>query len=350
MKGVILAAGKGTRMRPLTNRRPKPLVPVLDRPMLEHIIAGAGRAGVSEIAIIVGYLGEQVIEHFGERGPADTKLHYIWQEEAKGTGHATLLAEDFVDGEPFFMSWGDIIVPPRNYPRVVNAFERDGPHCVLSLNYVEDPYEGAAVYVDNGYVTKIVEKPPKGASTTNFNNAGLFVHRPELFDRLRSLEPSDRGEIELPDAIQQMVVEGKQVRAVELEGYWSDVARPGEVIRLNETIMQYAYSDRDNVYIAPGAEVSEDCVIEPPVCVGPGCSANGATLGPNATLVGNCRVEPDAELSHMVALHGAHVGQGAELKHCIVEERYQVGQGHVSEGTADAPAIVGKGAQPPGNA
>ncbi|MBU0607454.1 MAG: nucleotidyltransferase family protein, partial [Armatimonadetes bacterium] len=200
MKGVILAAGKGTRMLPLTERRPKPLVPVLDRPMIDHIILGARDAGVDHLALVIDYLGEMIQERYGDGSALGLRIEYIWQAGAHGTGAATLLAADFVGDEPFFLSWGDIIVAPETYANVLRIWAEEQPDAILSLNWVADPWEGAAVYVDEaGYVAQIIEKPPRGQSTTNYNNAGIFVLRPEVFEVLRECPVSPRGEVEFPD-------------------------------------------------------------------------------------------------------------------------------------------------------
>jgi len=341
VKGVILAAGKGTRMLPLTERRPKPLVPVLDKPMLEHIVTGARDAGVDEIALIIGHLGEQIQAHFGDGSRLGMRIEYIWQMEARGTGHAALLAEEFVAGEPFFMSWGDIIVPPHNYKNVVGAFTPGETDAVLSLNWVEDPYEGAAVYEENGFVVKIEEKPPKGTATTNYNNAGLFVYEAELFDRLKRLKPSPRGELELPDAVQEMVQEGKRIAAVKLEGYWSDVARPVAVLRLNDMMIEERYGSDCGVYVDPAAEVSESTVLRPPVYIGPGCRADAAVVGPSAALMADCNVADGAKVMRTAMFTGSSVGENATVRRCVVEEGGHISAGETVVGESEAPLIVG---------
>lgn len=340
MKGVILAAGKGTRMLPLTLRRPKPLVPLLDRPLIEHIITGARDAGVDHIALVIGYLGDQMVECFGDGAPLGVRLEYIRQEEAGGTGQAALLAEDFVGGDDFFMSWGDIIVPPHNYRKVVDAFEPGMTDAVLSLNEVDDPCEGAAVYVLDGFVERIVEKPPRGTSTTNFNNAGLFVWRADIFERLRRLRPSARGELELPDAVQEMIREGRRTRAVELDGYWSDVARPATVLALNETMLLHRHGDNFGVFIHPEASVSQDTVIKPPVFVGPGCVVEGAKLGSNAVLMERNEVGPGAHIVEAALFTGARVGGRTRVRHCLIEEGAWVGEGEELTGEPGHPLVV----------
>ncbi len=341
MKGVVLAAGKGTRMLPLTERRPKPLVPVVDRPMVEHIITGAHDAGVDEVALIIGHLGEQIIACLGDGSRLGMRIEYIWQGEPRGTGHAALLAEEFVAGERFFMSWGDIIVPPRNYAKVVAAADDAGTDAVLSLNWVEDPCEGAAVYVADGFVERIEEKPPRGTATTHFNNAGLFVYGADIFDRLRRIQPSSRGEIELPDAVQEMVREGRRIRGVELEGYWSDVARPATVLSLNALILQDRYGGQGGVYIDPQAVVAPTAVLEPPVYVGPGCEVMGARLGPNVALMADCHIQEGAHLAEAAVFTGARVGGGSRARYCLIEEGAWVGEERELLGERDTPLVIG---------
>ena len=339
MKGVLLAAGKGTRMLPLTEKRPKPLVPVLDRPILEHIILGARDAGVDHFGLIVGHLGAMIEDYFGDGRGLGVRIDYIWQQEAKGTGHAALLAEEFVAGDVFFMSWGDIMVSPRNYTAVVGAFEGGKTDAVLSLNWVQDPCKGAAVYVKDGLVEKIIEKPDPGTSTTNYNNAGLFVYTAELFDRLRRLKPSARGELELPDAVQEMVREGKRIAAVPLEGYWSDVADPAAVIELNATMLGDRYEG--GLYVDRTAQVSPEATLEAPYYVGPSCVVEGgAHVGPNAVLQRGCTVKAGAHFSEAALLTGARVGGRARVRYCLVEEDAHVGEGEEFLGERRAPRVV----------
>jgi NDP-sugar pyrophosphorylase family protein len=336
LKGVILAAGKGTRMLPLTERRPKPLVPVLDRPMLEHIVTGARDAGVDHIALVIGHLGHMIEDTFGDGSRLGVRLEYIWQEHAGGTGAATLLAADFVGEEPFFLSWGDIIVAPETYGNVTRIWNEAHPDAVLSLNVVADPWEGAAVYVTDGFIEKIVEKPPKGTSTTNYNNAGIFIFPPDLFALLRDTPPSARGEVEVPDAIQAMLRQGARISGVEVVGYWSDVARPSAVLELNRTIINYRSAEP---IIAPEVQVSPQAVLTPPVYLAAGCRIGAATLGPNVMLGPETVVEDGAVLQEVAVFGYARIQTGADLCGVVVEEHTEVGPLTV-RGTAEAPAII----------
>jgi len=318
VKGVILAAGQGTRMRPLTYYRPKPLVPVVDRPMIEHILRGAARAGVNDWLIVIGYLGDMIVEELGDGSRLGVAITYRRQQEPTGTGTAVLLAEQFVAGESFFLSWSDIIVSPHNYRRLVDTWQEERPPMVLAVNEVDDPWAGAAVYVERGRVVKIVEKPKPGTSTTRYNNAGLFVMPPELFDYVRNIKPSVRNERELPDAIQMFLSEGRLVRAVAIEGLWSDVASPAAVIQLNAKMV---WEQRpDGLLIDPTASLAPDVRLVPPVYVGPRCRVAAAGVGPNACLVEEVEVGQGAVLSNCMLCRGVRLDPNARVDHAIVHE------------------------------
>lgn len=340
MKGVILAAGLGTRMRPLTLRRPKPLVPVLDRPMIEHIVLGAIDAGVDDLLIVVGYRGHMVRDVLADGDRFGIAIRYELQETPAGTGDAALLAEDFVGGEPFFLSWGDIIVSRRNYARLRRVWEGEHPDLLLTVNEVPDPYEGAAVYVEEGRVVRIIEKPPRGTSTTNYNNAGIFILPPEVLRITRTVPVSDRGERELPDAIQALLASGAHVRALPIEGCWSDVARPAQVLRLNSALLEEAEYP-GNAIKAPGATLSPGAVAEPPHVVGANARVGeGSHLGPSAYVLQGVEVGDRCRLTNCLVLPGATVGNGCKLDWVVVEEGVTVPSGTRLAGTAHQPAFL----------
>jgi NDP-sugar pyrophosphorylase family protein len=340
LKGVILAAGKGTRMLPLTERRPKPLVPVLDRPMIEHIIVGAREAGVDHLALVVGYLGHMIQEACGDGSALGVRIEYIWQEHAGGTGAATLLAADFIGDDPFFLSWGDIIVAPETYANVTRIWQDERPDAVLSLNVVADPWEGAAVYVVDGFIDKIIEKPPRGTSTTNYNNAGIFVFPPDILALLRDTPPSARGEVEVPDAIQAMLRRGARIRGVEVVGYWSDVARPSAVLELNRAMINYRAAD--GIVIIGDTHVEAGVRLTPPVFIGQNCHVGAASLGPNVTLGPETVVEDGAQLRETATFGHCRIPAGANLAYVMVEEDAPMAPGGVA-GTAEAPRIIRTG-------
>lgn len=226
-KAVVLAAGRGTRMKSLTDDCPKPMLPLAGRPMLAHLMDRFSAAGIRQVCLVIGYRGEMIREYFATNPPSSIELHYVVQAEPNGTGSAALLAKKFTARDPFLLTFGDIVVDPQVYTELMAR--NDGAEMVLALTCVEDPYRGGAVYVEDGRVVKIIEKPPRGTSTTNFLSAGVYIFKPSVFVALENLTPSPRGEYDLTDVIAGAVHAGKTVRYLEVPGFWRDVGRPEDL-------------------------------------------------------------------------------------------------------------------------
>lgn len=223
-------------MGALTAATPKPLLPLRGRPILDHILRGLAAAGVSRAVVVTGYLGDAIESFFGDGQRLGLKISWRRQTEASGTASAVLLARDAAGDEPFVLSWGDILVEPGEYQRLVDEFRRVPCMALLALNEVDDPWRGAAVYVDNvGNVVRLVEKPPRGTSTTRWNNAGIFVLSPAVFEYASRLPRSERGEYELPQALAAMVEDGQLVRALPVRGFWSDLGTPEDLAAAEAT-------------------------------------------------------------------------------------------------------------------
>ncbi len=226
-KAVVLAAGKGTRMGSLTEDLPKPMLPVKGKPLLEHVLDHLREAGVRECGLITGYRREVIEGHFAHY---PMRLEFIHQETVNGTAGAAKLARAFAGNEPFLLTYGDIWCEPDDYRRVMQPVENEPEtEATLAVKYVEDPFQGAAVYVKDGYIQRIVEKPAKGTSTTQWNSAGIYCFRPRIFEEIDRVGLSVRGEYELTDAVAQMVDAARKLRAVEIKGTWRDVGRPEDL-------------------------------------------------------------------------------------------------------------------------
>jgi UDP-N-acetylglucosamine diphosphorylase / glucose-1-phosphate thymidylyltransferase / UDP-N-acetylgalactosamine diphosphorylase / glucosamine-1-phosphate N-acetyltransferase / galactosamine-1-phosphate N-acetyltransferase len=226
-KAVLLAAGRGTRLASLTADRPKPLLEVAGKPLLAHIVGGMIKSGLREFIVVAGHLAEQ-IEHwcttFAIQNPGVT-IQTIRQQHLNGTGAAMLAARPLLANEDrFVFGWGDILMDGANYPRFATTSQDADCDLLLAVNDIDDPWRGAAAYVDSEMrVRRLVEKPPRGTSSTRWNCAGLFSASRTIFDYLDRLAPSSRGELELPQAIAAMIAAGRMVRAFEVRGFWSDV-------------------------------------------------------------------------------------------------------------------------------
>ena len=217
-------------MGALTANRPKPLLAVRGRCLIERVLSGLRTTGIERAVVVTGYLGEQIAAFLGDGSRLGLQLVYERQGRADGTGRALLLTQPHVSDDAFLLSWGDVLVSPSFYGELLRAFAAAPCEVALAVNEVDDPWRGAAVYVDADWrVTRLEEKPPRGTSTTCWNNAGIFVFRQSIFRYAATLPASPRGEYELPQAIARMVDDGCPVRAVPIHGFWSDVGTPEDL-------------------------------------------------------------------------------------------------------------------------
>ncbi|MEY2489700.1 MAG: UDP-N-acetylglucosamine diphosphorylase / glucose-phosphate thymidylyltransferase [Verrucomicrobiota bacterium] len=231
-KAVLLAAGRGTRMRELTQELPKPMLQVRGKPVLQHIIEGLRGAGLADFLIVVGWHAEVVRDFFGDGSNFGVRLKYATQVVQDGTGKVVELAREFVGSEPFVLSYGDILITPENYPHICVALA--GAEAVVSVKRNEDVTQGGAVFVNEKFeLIDLREKPKPGEPTSPWYNAGVYAFRPSIFDYTAKLERSPRGEYELTDAIRNLAVAGNKVQALELAGDWTDVRDPEVLARLN---------------------------------------------------------------------------------------------------------------------
>ncbi len=230
-KAVLLAAGKGTRMKDLTNELPKPMLEVRGKPILLHIVEGLRAAGVTDFCIIVGWRAEVVRDFFGDGSKFGVRVTYATQVVQDGTGKVVELARDFAGSDPFVLSYGDILINPANYARLTELGAAEG---IVTVKHNEGEIaKGGCVVVNERFeLTDLIEKPA-GLAPSPWYNAGVYTFRPSIFEFTAKLKLSPRGEYELTDAIQELARSGKIVRVVELSGDWADVRDPSVLAELN---------------------------------------------------------------------------------------------------------------------
>jgi dTDP-glucose pyrophosphorylase len=231
-KAVLLAAGRGTRMRELTSDLPKPMLQVRGKPILQHIIEGMKTAGVAEFLIVVGWRADVVREFFGAGAQLDVRISYETQVVQDGTGKVVELAREFCGDTPFLLSYGDILLDPANYSRLTNL--PNDTEAIVSVKWTDDVSQGGAVFVNERFeLIDLREKPKAGEPTSPWYNAGVYAFRQSIFDYTARLARSPRGEFELTDAILALARSRKKVQALELRGDWADVRDPEILAQLN---------------------------------------------------------------------------------------------------------------------
>jgi dTDP-glucose pyrophosphorylase len=230
-KAVLLAAGKGTRMKELTNDVPKPMLAVRGKPILLHIIEGLRAAGVTHFLIVVGYRADVVQDYFGDGSAFGVSVEYVTQVVQDGTGRVVELAKDFAGADAFVLSYGDILIDPANYLRLVTPGAAAG---LVSVKHNEGEIaKGGCVVVNERFeLTDLIEKPA-GRAPSPWYNAGVYAFTPEIFEFTARLQLSPRGEYELTDAIRDLAHSGRLVQVVELTGDWADVRDPEVLADLN---------------------------------------------------------------------------------------------------------------------
>ncbi|MHB1307611.1 MAG: nucleotidyltransferase family protein [Limisphaerales bacterium] len=240
MKAVILAAGKGTRMKELTNELPKPMLPVQGKPILEHIVEGLLGAGIRELCIVTGWKADVIEAHFGDGSRWGARIAFVRQGVQDGTGKAPELTKSFVGSDPFLLTYGDILVKPETYAAMLRRWSEEAFSGLLTVTAGEDVTKGGINFFDDRFcLRKLVEKPTPAQldelraagwlkpGDPAWYNAGIYLFGPVVFDYTARLVKSPRGEYELTDAIIAMIDTGHRIAGLRIEGRWVDVRDPG---------------------------------------------------------------------------------------------------------------------------
>lgn len=304
MKAVILAAGEGNRMRPLTYTRPKVMLPIANKPILEHLLIEMKKAGIKEFAFIVGYHGETIRQYFGNGDRWDVRIDYITQRKQLGTAHALRMVEGFVE-DKFLLANGDVLVKGRDIKKVSAS-----DNTTLSLIKVEDPKDLGVVEIVGDKIGGIYEKVVSRPS--NLVNAGVYLLTGEIFSALAKTQRSPRGEYELTDSLQLLLDEDRAISWVKID-YWLDMSHPWDLLTANESLM--AGIEQQNLGV-----IEENVVMKGPVSIEKGTMvrANSYLIGP--VVIGeNCEIGPNCYIRPSTAIgDNCHLGSAVEVKNSIV--------------------------------
>lgn len=296
LKAIVLCAGEGTRLRPLTFSKPKHLLPVAGKPLLGHVLQSLADAGLREVALVVGHHPEAVQRYVGDGDQWGIEATYITQDQPLGLGHAIKQTRGFVRDCRFVVYLGDNLLE-SGINGFVDEFRADGVAASLLLKEVEDPRKyGVAVLDDQRRVLRLVEKPPDPPS--NLAIVGVYAFEPVIFEAIDDIKPSARGELELTDAIQWLVERGMTVSATTIEGFWEDAGEPLTLLRANARYLDKMPSNiqvslgtdctiEGTVQVGKGTRVA-DSRLEGPVLIGRNCVIERATIGPYTSIGDGC--------------------------------------------------------------
>jgi UDP-N-acetylglucosamine diphosphorylase / glucose-1-phosphate thymidylyltransferase / UDP-N-acetylgalactosamine diphosphorylase / glucosamine-1-phosphate N-acetyltransferase / galactosamine-1-phosphate N-acetyltransferase len=343
LKAVLLAAGEGVRLLPITATRPKHLIRVGGKPILEHCFDALKANGVTEALIVTHYMGDAIRAYFGDGSKFGLKIEYAQQEAVLGTGNAAGIAEPFVSGD-FLLVYGDLLFSAQAVKSVIDVYKLGKPASVMAVVPVDKPESyGIIELAKDKTVKRIVEKPARGKAPSNLANAGLYVFGKDLFDALRRVKRSVRGEWELTDAVTLLAKESKKVLAAEIaKSDWFDVGRPWDLLDANVwalrrvehrvlgNVEQGAHlfgpvTVAETARVRSGAYIEGPCFIDEGADVGPNCFIRACT-----SIGKNVRVGNACEVKNSIIMDGTHVGHLSYVGDSILGDHCNLGAGTIT--------------------
>ena len=312
MKGLILSGGRGTRLRPLTYTSAKQLVPVANKPVLFYGIEALAAAGIRDIGIVVGDTQAEIRAAVRDGAAWNVDITYIEQDAPRGLAHAVLISQSFIGDDPFIVYLGDNLLAKGIVP-FVERFVDAQPAAQILLAHVSDPERfGVAELTEDNRVKKLVEKPAEPKSDLAL--VGVYMFQPEVFQAVRKISPSPRNELEITDAIQQLIDDGLTVTPYIVDGWWKDTGKLEDILEANRLILETMERRVDgevdsdsqidgNVVVEPGASIKQSKVRGPAI-IGANARITSADIGPFTSIMNNVRVH-DSAIEHSIVLEGS---------------------------------------------
>jgi glucose-1-phosphate thymidylyltransferase len=335
LKGLILSGGKGTRLRPITHTSAKQLVPVANKPVLFYGIEAMAEAGIHDVGIIIApETGDEIRAAAGDGSQFGVKLTYIVQDEPLGLAHAVLTAEAFLSDSPFVMYLGDNLLQ-GGIRDLVSAFREHQPDSLILLTPVPDPDQYGVAELDDGHVVRLVEKPKE--PKTDLALVGVYMFTPCVHAAARAIRPSGRGELEITDAIQHLVDEGRRVEPHIVRGWWKDTGRLDDMLAANRLVLDTIVGKVEGelidsqvdgrVVIEPGAKL-ERSAVRGPAIIGAGARLTDCYVGPYTAIGCDCEIQ-NAEVEHSILLAGSSVRDLAgRMESSLLGRNVHIGRDH----------------------
>ena len=324
MKGLVLSGGAGTRLRPITHTSAKQLVPVANKPVLFYGLEAMRAAGIDDVGIVVGETRAEIEAAVGDGSRFGLRVTYLPQEAPLGLAHAVLIAEEFLGDSPFVMYLGDNLLKEGIAP-FVREFERSEPDALILLQRVDEPSEYGIAELRDGRVVQLVEKPAEPRSDLAL--VGVYLFTPAVFESVKAITPSARGELEITDAIQHMIDRGLRVEPHTVTGWWKDTGKLEDMLEANRLILSTIESDvrgevvestlEGAVRVGEGS-VIERCTVRGPVVIGAGCHLSDTFVGPYTAISDGVVVEY-AEIEHSIILENSRICRlGARMADSLI--------------------------------
>jgi glucose-1-phosphate thymidylyltransferase len=333
MKALILAGGKGTRLKPITHTIPKQLLPVANKPIMFYVLDQIREAGITDIGIIISpETGDYIREAVSDGSRWNSHITYIPQANPKGLAHAVKTAQAFLGDSTFLMFLGDNLIE-GGVKSFVQEFRSHSPDAMVLLKEVPDPrLFGVAELNGKGEVIHLVEKPKE--PKTNLALVGIYLFTPLIHRAIAKIKPSWRGELEITDAIQKLLDMGKKVRSHILTGWWLDTGKKDDLLEANRVVLD-SLLKRDvrgeidakskivgRVEIKEGAKV-ENSTIRGPVSIAEGCQIRNSFIGP-FTSIGAGTVIEDSSVGHSVILENSRIYRIERLEDSLIGTRVEL--------------------------
>jgi len=343
MKAVVLAAGEGIRLRPLTLTRPKHLIPVAGKPLLEHLLTSLKAAGIDEALIVVHYMADKIQQFFGNGAHLGMKLEYVVQKQIGGTADAAGMAENYAK-EDFLLVYGDLYIATKIIKHILSSYEKEKPTVAMAVVPVKNPEQYGIVELDGSHVTGIIEKPQPKEAPTNLANAGIYIFQPAIFEKIRQTSKSSRGEWEITDSLRFLIQEErKSVLAVQVSSEeWLDVGRPWDLFEANQRALNQvepivegeiengahligAVTVGKQARIRSGAYIQGPAFIDEHSDIGPNCF-----IRPYTSIGKNVRIGNACEIKNSIIMDKTHIGHLSYVGDSIIGEECNLGAGTIT--------------------
>jgi bifunctional UDP-N-acetylglucosamine pyrophosphorylase/glucosamine-1-phosphate N-acetyltransferase len=341
VKAVVLAAGEGVRLRPITSTRPKHLIKIGGKPLLEYCLTALRELEIEEVLIVIHYMGDAIRKYFGDGKNFGLKIGYVEQDSVLGTGNALGVAEPYVK-EDFILVYGDLLFSTDVLEKVVAFHEKEKTAATMAVVPVENPENYGIVELENERVKRIIEKPSRDKMSTNLANAGIYVFSTKIFEKIKQTKASVRGEWEITDAISLMSKE-KKVLSVRISGdEWLDIGRPWDLLEANRWTLlrkkcKILGTVENGAHIIGPVSVAETARIRSGAYIeGPALIDEGSDIGPNCyirpyTSIGKkVRIGNACEIKNSLIMDNTHIGHLSYVGDSIVGENCNLGAGTIT--------------------